>query len=70
MLKKVDINGVKRYDLTNYDPPSDGDASHVYIPFKKGDTGRFEYLTRVKPDAGWHPVRLIDRSIIVDYKEY
>ena len=67
------INGVKRYDLTNYDPPtySDySDASHVYIPFKKGDTGRFEYWTRVKPDTGWHPVRLVDRSVIVDYKEY
>lgn len=67
------INGVKRYDLTNYDPPSsypDRNASWVYIPFKKGDTGRFEYWVRVKPDTGWYPVKLIDRSIIVDYTEY
>lgn len=67
------INGVKRYDLTNYEPPSsypDRNASWVYIPFKKGDTGRFEYWIRVKPDTGWYPVKLIDRSIIVDYTEY
>lgn len=67
------INGVERYDLTNYDPPMYSgyrEASWAYIPFKKGDTGRFEYWNRVKPDIGWHPVRLIDRSIIVDYKEY
>ena len=67
------INGVERYDLTNYDPPMYSgyrEASWVYIPFKKGDTGRFRYWVRVKPDIGWHPVKLIDRSIIVDYKEY
>ena len=67
------INGVKRYDLTNYDPPRfypDESVSWVYIPFKKGDTGRFEYWIRVKPDTGWYPVKLVDRSIIVDYKEY
>lgn len=67
------INGVRRYDLTLYDPPMFSEyreASRVFIPFKKGDTGRFEYWKGFKPDMGWHPVRLIDRSRIVDYKEY
>lgn len=66
------INGVKRYDLTNYNPPHiypDDEVSWVYIPFKKGDTGRFEYWIKTKPNTGWYPVKLIDRSIIVDYKE-
>ena len=68
------INGVKRYDLTHYVPlsfdPDYRDVSWVYIPFKKGDTGRFEYWISVKHGTGWYPVKLIDRSRIVDYTEY
>lgn len=68
------INGVTRYDLTHYDHPGSmfdyRDASWVYIPFKKGDTGRFEYWVSPKHGIGWHPVKLIDRSTIVDYTEY
>lgn len=67
------INGVTRYDLTHYDPPSfdfsPRDASWVYIPFKKGDTGCFEYWVSPKHGTGWHPVKLINRSRIVDYTE-
>lgn len=62
------INGVTRYDLTHYTPLDD--FNWVYIPFKKGDTGRFEYWVSPKHGTGWHPVKLIDRSIIVDYTEY
>ena len=68
------INGVTRYDLTHYDHPGalfdPREASWVYIPFKKGDTGRFEYWVSVKHGTGWYPVKLIDRSRIVDYTEY
>lgn len=66
------INGVKRYDLSNYGHPrfnDESDINWVYIPFKKGDTGRFEYWISDKPNTGWYPVKLIDKSIIVDYKE-
>lgn len=67
------INGATRYDLTNYEPPHiypDDEVSWVYIPFRKGDIGRFEYYIKTKPNTGWYPVKLVDRSIIVDYKEY
>lgn len=67
------INGVVRYDLTNHEPPHiypDDEVSWVYIPFRKGDIGRFEYYIKTKPNTGWYPVKLVDRSIIVDYKEY